>query len=137
MQLHLQFPPTPEFAARHAELAVEGARNIESVELDYSPASLAIVDHILAELHEQRAIPEIVSQAIFAFGCYTGEVMVRNNGAKWTKPDGTSLAGDLSPMFVQLPNGTLCNPIGKAFKLVQAGMPESLEYFYQVMTRQP
>src|SRR5436190_21792670 len=109
MNLHLQFPPTPENAAAHAQLAVDAARNVDRVELDYSPQSLAEVDRILSKFHAQKLQVDQVGETVFSFGCYVGEVLVRQLGGSWQMPQRSFLArlglGSSNMMVVQMPSG--------------------------------
>jgi hypothetical protein len=136
MNLRLQFAPTPENAAAHAQLAVDAARNVDHVELDYSPQSLAEVDRILGKFHAEKLRADQMGETVFSFGCYVGEVLVRHLGGSWQMPERGFLArlglGDSNMMVVQMPNGIVWNPIGKAFKLFENGKEDSVSYFYDV-----
>lgn len=136
MRLRLQHPPTPEFAAIHAQIAVDAARDIDHVALDYSPASLAEVDRILGKFHAEGLTTDQMGATVFSFGCYVGEILVRNNSGKWMMPPQTALSklgfSDSNMMVVQLPNGGVWNPIMKAFKLLENGESDSVAYFYRV-----
>jgi|SRR5262245_31307628 len=139
MRLRLQFPPTPEHAAQLAELAVAAARNVDGVVLDYSPESLPAVDRILESFHREGLKENQIGETVFSFGCYVGEVLVRHNGGVWKLPKDSGFSRILrrgeNMMVVDLPTGTVCNPIGKAFKLLENGKVESVAYFYQVSTK--
>jgi hypothetical protein len=122
-----------------AELAVTAARNVDKVELDYSPQSLTAVDRILESFHREGLKENQIGETVFSFGCYVGEVLVRHNRGVWKIPTRTALSrilrGRESMMVVELPDGTVCNPIGKAFKLLENGKTESVAYFYQLFAR--
>lgn len=136
MNLRLQFAPTPENAAAHAQLAVDAARNVDRIELDYSPQSLAEVDRILGKFHAQKLRADQIGETVFTFGCYVGEVLVRHLGGSWVMPERGFWArlglGNSNMMVVQMPNGIVWNPIGKAFKLLENGKEDSVSYFYDV-----
>jgi hypothetical protein len=138
MTLRLQHPPTPEFASRHAEIVVKAARDISGVELDYSPQSLDDVDRILRGFHAEGLRADQIGETVFSFGCYVGEVMVRRDRGLWKLASETNLPREHhdgnDAMVIELPNGVVCNPIGKAFKLLERGEGESVAYFYQVFT---
>src|SRR5262245_24379830 len=125
MNLRLQYPPTPENAARHAQVAVDAAWNVERIKLDYSPESLTDIDRIIGRFHADRLQSEQILTLVFCFGCYFGEVFVRHHEAVWKMPADTSLPDELkrgnNMMVVEFPNGNLWNPIGKAFKLLENG----------------
>jgi len=136
MNLCLQFAPTPENAAAHAQLAVDAARNVDRVELDYSPQSLADVDRILGKFHADKLRADQIGETVFSFGCYVGEVLVRHLGGSWTMPVQGFLSrlglGGSNMMVVRMPNGIVWNPIGKAFKLLENGKEDSVSYLYDV-----
>lgn len=130
--LRLPAPPDPEHAAELAQRAVDAARNVSGIELGYAPASLSLVDGILEELREPGS--DAVAETIFAFGCYVGEVLVRNAGYEWvdTPPD---LVRNMGPLTnYRASTATHANPIGKAFKRVDNGDTDSVAYFYRVFT---
>lgn len=138
MRLALPHAPLPENAALLAELAVSGAKKINRIDLDYSPASLKHVDRILGKFHNEGLKPEQISETIFCFGCYVGEVLIRSNGGAWKMPFETDLPEGLresTVMLVELDKGNVTNPIGKAYKRVESGEGDSLEYFYYVVTK--
>lgn len=66
---------------------------------------------------------------------HVGERLVRNAGGVWIEGPDAQLLG--MPFAVHLGNGTVANPIGRAFRQVHEGPGESLQYFYQVMTASP
>ena len=141
MKLRLQHPPTPKFAAVHARIAVDAAREIEGLDLDYSVESLALVDRIIGAFHDEGLEASQMGETCFAFGCYVGEVFVRSLGARWTMPRQSILSklgfGDTTMMIVEMPNGDIWNPIGKVFKLLEGGPTESVAYLHRVAVGGP
>ena len=127
-------PPIPENAQAYADMAVSAVKNIERVDLDYSPGSLKIVDGILGRFHRDRIRAEGVGATLFAFGCYVGEVFIRHLGGKWRREEETPMRGLALFIVVELSDGKICNPIGKVFKRVEHGEGEGLPYFYHVFT---
>lgn len=109
MRLRLQHPLTPDYASRHAQIAVDAARDVEGVELDYSPESLIKVDRIVAGFHDAGVRSSQVGATVFSFGCYVGEVLVRHQGGRWVLPKASLLSklglGGANMMLVELPNG--------------------------------
>ncbi len=136
MQLRLQFPPTPENAGRLAQLVMPAAKQISGVDLDYSPNSLHVVDQIVDGFHRDGVTLDRIGSTLFCFGCYVGQVFVRNNGGRWRATDeaGCTAMTDL-PLVVQLGPDNFCNPIGKVFKRLENGEEDNLPYFYQVFTQ--
>jgi hypothetical protein len=105
------------------------------VELDYSVASLDHVDALIAGFRSQGVTEERFAETLFGFGCYVGEVMVRQAGGSWTTSIGTALEAYASfPLLVSLPPDNLSNPIGKAFKAFRNGESDSVSQFYGAMT---
>jgi hypothetical protein len=138
MRLNLKFPPTPAFMARHADEAVQGAFRVDHKTLDFTVGSLTWIDETLGAFHNDGTHSDQIAETLFSFGAYVGEVMVRNNpGGRWVDPpdDVAPLAGGWP--LVQLQNGQLVNPIGKAFKRVDLGDGENVPYFYSVFTKSP
>jgi len=85
-------------AVEFAEQAVRIAQEHFGRGLDYSPTSIAIVEEILVDMHEQRA--ELSEKRAFQlgvlFGSYLGEVLRRGQPGGWghiTAPDGSQFAG--------------------------------------------
>jgi hypothetical protein len=76
-----------------------------------------------------------MSPSLFCFGCYVGEVIVRNNrGACWTGLAEDETESELDTgMVVRLASGTILNPIGKAEKRLLNGEIDSLAYFYRAL----
>ena len=139
MKLRLQYPPTPENASKHAQIAVDAALDVERIKLDYSPESLANVDRIVGRFHADSIQSDQIRMLVFCFGCYVGEIFVRHHGGVWKMPVDSNLPDFLKDqnnmMFVELPNGTSWNPIGKTFKLLEDGGGDSVAYFYHVATK--
>jgi hypothetical protein len=138
MNLHLRYPPTPENAAKHAQVAVDAVWNVDRLKLDFSPQSLAAADRIVGGFHAEGKKSDAIQTLVFCFGCYFGEVFVRHHAAVWKMPADTDLSDELKAgnnmMVIVTPNGSIWNPIGKAFKLLENGEGESLAYMYHVAT---
>jgi len=136
MRLNTKYPPTPENAAQHAEQMVQASKEISGVDLDFSPKSLEAVDKIIEELRREGVSTDEVAETLFGFGCYVGELFVRNNNGKWIFTEDTPMRGVAGcPIVVELAEKHICNPIGKAFKRLENGKEDSLPYFYHVFTR--
>ena len=115
---------------RHAQLAVDAARNVDGVDLDFSPNSLSEVDRIIGSFHAEGLSSDQVGETVFSFGCYVGEVFVHHHAGRWIIPKRSLLGfGGSDMMLVEMPNGVVCNPIGKAFKLLEQGASESVRIF--------
>jgi hypothetical protein len=136
MNLRLKYPPTVENAAKFAADIVASTQRIKGVVLDYSVASLQAVDDILEQFREGGGKSGQMAETLFGFGCYVGEVFVRNAGGSWTLTAETKMAGMAGfPLVIQTGPVTFCNPIAKVFKRLDNGIEDNLPYFFQVFSR--
>lgn len=87
-------------------------RSREGVLLDYSVASLEVVDRLLGRFYEAGDDPERMSETLFVFGSYIGEVIVRQAAGSWVTVAEDHPMGGGWPL-VELGQGELVNPIGK------------------------
>lgn len=124
-----------ENMAAFAADVVASSAEITRTVLDYSPESLALVDGILQGFADDGVTEADVGETLVAFGAYVGEVLVRNVGGTWLDLRGHEAQGILGPlpMVVQLPDGQLVNPIGKAFKRL-ADPADDLVFSYEAFT---
>ena len=133
MELRLKYPPIPEHAADLAATCVDSAKQVSGLDLDYSPQSLVLIDRQMDRFAADGQDSSTIASTLFCFGCYVGEVIIRNLGGRWievTDPSMKRLAE--FPMVVAMESGDWWNPIGKVFKRIDDGASESLEYFYTV-----
>jgi hypothetical protein len=138
VKLALRFPASAANAAAHAQLAVQVAREEFDLDLDFSPRSLEDVDAQIESLRDEGLTGEDAAEALFVFGCYVGEVMVRHLGGHWV-PTTRSPLRDVSPwpMVVLLPTGAAWDPIGKAYKRLELGDSEYLPGFFAAAAAGP
>ncbi len=92
------------------------------------------MDDIIESFRREGQSFDAVRVSLFCFGCYVGEVFVRNAGAVWKKADIYPEGFTNAPIVVKLPNGMVCNPIDKVVKRLQNGEVDSQVYFYNVFT---
>jgi hypothetical protein len=131
MKVRLRFPATPENARDHAALAVSLAREEYETVLDYSVDSLESLDAEIDSLREEGLDGEAAAEALFVFGCYLGEVLVRRLGGKWVPTIRSVLRGVSPwPMVVALPDGSAWDAIGKVYKRLELGDSEYLPGFF-------
>jgi hypothetical protein len=102
--------------------------------LDYSVASLRIVDFMVDGVRRGR--PEIgrVAGLLQGLGAYAGEVIVRRAGARWVDldPEQRELFGQ--PVGIRMPDGRVWNPLGKVVNRFELGGPEeSMQRFYLLL----
>ncbi|MEW5990739.1 MAG: hypothetical protein AB1736_05250 [Chloroflexota bacterium] len=132
--LRLKYEPSPENLAEFAVDVVASAEGISGVKLDYTPASLALVDDIIEGFRSEGVGSRQVGETLFGFGCYVGEVSVRHAGGRWRRTEETPMRGIAGHAFViELPAGNYCNPLAKTFKRMDDGSVDSLAYFYRVV----
>lgn len=122
-------PPTAKHASDLAQRAVDAERNINGVELDYTPESLNRVDDILNSFRAPGS--DAVAETIFVFGCYVGEVLARNASYEWvdSSPEVARWGGQLT--LYRASDMAHASPIWKAFNRVNYGEADSVAYFYQ------
>ncbi len=81
---------------------------------------------------------EEAAETLFVFGCYLGEVLVRQLGGAWVPTARSSLrAVSPWPMVVQLPDGSSWDVIGKAYKRLELGDSEFLPGVLRRCSRGP
>lgn len=99
--------------------------------LDYSVASLRVVDFLVDGLRKGGGERERVLETLFGLGAYVGEVLVRRAGAEWVDLDADQRACFGQPVGVRMPDGRVWNPLGKVQNRFDLGGPgESLRTFY-------
>lgn len=77
---------------------------------------------------------DAVAETIFVFGCYIGEVLVRNADYQWVRTP-PEVARMFMPLTVfRASTVSRVNPIGKAFKRVDNGPIDDIPYFYQLFS---
>jgi hypothetical protein len=99
--------------------------------LDYSVASLRIVDFLIDGLRKGGADRERARETLLGLGAYVGEVIVRRAGAVWVDCDADQRAYFGQPVGVRMTDGRVWNPLGKVHNCFDLGGPdESLQTFY-------
>jgi hypothetical protein len=135
--LNLPFAPTPENGVTLAQQFADAVRMNENIELDYSVGTLKFVDEFLQRFRNEGLTVNDFAETIFVAGSYVGQVMISNNNGGWIKQESTDLPDGVTmmPIVVKLPNGTIADPIAKAYKRFHNGAIDSIEYFYEVFTK--
>jgi hypothetical protein len=132
MNVRLARPPTAISAPRFAEDVAAWARRRFAVELDFSVASLAAVDDLLARMRASAvALDDRVGETLWALGCYVGEVFVRNADARWHDAD---VARGIAPVVLACGDTTV-NPIGAVVRRVAAGGRDLPGFYTAYVTR--
>ncbi|MFI6205730.1 hypothetical protein ACIBAI_04940 [Streptomyces sp. NPDC051041] len=110
---------------------VTGVTARHRLPLDYSVASLRVVDFLIDGLRKGGADGERAQAVLLGLGAYVGEVLVRRAGAVWVDLDADQRACFGQPVGVRMPDGRVWNPIGKVHNRFRTGGPEeSLRTFY-------
>ncbi|MFJ5776814.1 hypothetical protein [Streptomyces sp. NPDC093094] len=100
------------------------------IPLDWSVASLRVVDHVIDGLRK-GGDAERGRTVLAGLGAYVGEVLVRRAGAVWVDLDAGQRAWAGQPVGVRMPDGRVWNPLGKVRNRFESGGPEdSLQTFY-------
>jgi hypothetical protein len=96
------------------------------VDLDLSPASLAVVDHYMKAA--RTAEPEVRRLVVMTLGAYFGEVVRRRFGGRWRK-----VGQSAATWLVELDVGGVCLcPVGMAAEAVEEGQTEGYDGTLQV-----
>ena len=130
--LNLPLEPSAANGPALATRIVEVTRQVEGVQLDYSPESLKWVDGLILGLREDGQTFDDVGETVFLFGCYAGEVLARSLDGQWAEPGEKEAEAGLQMPGIRVPSGTFWNPIGKALRLLENGPTESLHYMWFV-----
>ncbi|PSM44324.1 hypothetical protein C6Y14_07990 [Streptomyces dioscori] len=115
---------------QHAARFVRDVTARNRLPLDYSVASLRVVDFIVDGLRRSGRDHAAVGRVLFGLGVYAGEVLVRRAGAAWVEFDQGQRELFGQPVGVRMPDGRVWNPLGKVVKRFEAGERESLRTFY-------
>ena len=78
---------TPGEMARQAEGTVEGVKHFWDVMLDYTPASVAVIDELILTGFPPDEEEDSIETAVQAFGAYLGECVRRHFGGAWHDED--------------------------------------------------
>lgn len=100
------------------------------VPLDYSVNSLRVVDGIVQGLQGGNPDQKQLSDALFGFGAYLGEVLVRKAGGTWVDFDEREREMFGQPVGVRMPDGRVWNPLGRVVNRFHGGPEDSLQNFY-------
>lgn len=125
----------PDKATALAGVTVNVVAQMNGQKLDYSPASLKIIDQIVLGFRKEGNTIESMNKTLIIFGCYVGEVMVRNLGYKWDNPTQKEISIGFDVTGVRGKNDSFSHPIGKVFKLMKNGQEDSVEHFYSVFSK--
>ncbi|SNX63557.1 hypothetical protein SAMN06272735_5367 [Streptomyces sp. TLI_55] len=106
--------------------------------LDYSVASLRVVDFLIDGLRKGGADQDRAREPLAGLGAYVGEVLVRRAGAEWVDLDDTQRGYFGQEVGVRMPDGRVWNPLGKVLNRFGSSAPEdSLQTFYLTLHGRP
>ncbi|MFF2779128.1 hypothetical protein ACFVU3_30070 [Streptomyces sp. NPDC058052] len=119
------------YAAAFASRATARSR----LPLDFSAASLRIVDRVVDGLRSGAGDPDAAAPVLHELGAYVGEVIVRRTRARWEDFDDMTSELFRQPVGVRTPDGRAWNPLGKVVNRFEAGRGESAYEFYLLIPR--
>lgn len=104
------------------------------LKLDYSVSSVKLIDALIEKLRSEGNDEKLAENEIMAFGAYIGEVIRRQVGGHWTKPElaGFPKDGATYSVVLALPNGGATNPLGRVLKYFRHGSQYSTEIFVEM-----
>jgi hypothetical protein len=122
----------PRAAAMHTYTAefVSRLTTRSRLPLDYSVASLRLVDLVVDGLRRNQQQRAQVAGTLLGLGAYAGEVIVRRAGATWVDFDASQHELFRQHVGIRMPDGRVWNPLGKVVNRFEAGTDESVQRFY-------
>jgi hypothetical protein len=123
-----------------AEWAVEYARSVFEIELDYSEASLMQIEQMFSVLYKDLSrgwlarwlrpgpTEQEVRQVALLLGAYIGEVIRRHHGGHWEIRK--RLGEQLLPLITR---GVSTYPLSKAYERLIYGPQENVWSYYQLL----
>jgi hypothetical protein len=124
---------TPRNAHEAAAEAVKFVREQFHLELDYSPQSLRNLDDVLEDFRNSGRTSHELGGGATCFGCYLGEVLIRNLGGQWRGREEVGFQQTASPIVLAFSVEMACNPLGKVCKRIDNGAEDSLTSFYRML----
>ncbi|MFE7208795.1 hypothetical protein ACFY0A_01515 [Streptomyces sp. NPDC001698] len=130
--------PDAEGMHLHAATLVARLTGRSRLPLDYSVASLRLVDFLIDGMRKGGASRERVRGPLLGLGAYVGEVLVRHAGATWVDFDADLRSYFGQPVGVRMQDGRLWNPLGKVLNRFETGgARDSLQIFYLTLHGRP
>jgi len=118
-----------------AQEAVILARDRYNTTLDFSEASVEVLEKLLAGFHTSLPKPgdpgrpsdQWIASIAWTFGAYLGEIFRKNVGGTWAKHN-PKVPGSLPVLNV---NGSILTPCHKVSKRILEGPAENVAFFYK------
>lgn len=101
--------------------------------LDYSVASLRLVDVVVDGLRRDQPQRDRVAGTLLGLGAYTGEVIVRRAGGAWVDFDASQRELFRQTVGIRMSDGRVWNPLGKVVNRFEVGAEESVERLYLLL----
>lgn len=101
--------------------------------LDYSVASLRLVDLVVDGLRRDQPRRDQVDGILLGLGAYTGEVIVRRAGGVWVDFDPAQRELFRQTVGVRMPDCRVWNPLGKVVNRFESGPEESVQRLYLLL----
>ncbi|MGW7461273.1 hypothetical protein [Streptomyces sp. NPDC054797] len=121
--------------SRHASAFASRTTAKARLPLDFSAASLRIVDRVVDGLRQGAGDPAEVAPILQELGAYVGEVLVRQARARWVDFDGMTSELFRQPVGVRTPDGQAWNPLGKVVNRFELGPDESVYELFLLVPR--
>jgi hypothetical protein len=134
------FSPDPkieQMAQAYAQDAVDFSAKQFAIKLDWSDASIANVEGVLAQMNSSYAAtaPKPTDEQVMSFakgfGSYVGEVYRRNHGGEW----GMFTIGENRFPGLQTASGTNFWPWARAFKRITEGSEDNIADYYGALLK--
>ncbi|MER5207885.1 hypothetical protein [Streptomyces sp. NPDC002825] len=123
--------------SRHASAFAARTTARARLPLDFSAASLRIVDRVVDGLRRGAGDPLDVTPILQELGAYVGEVLVRQARARWVDFDDVTSELFGQPVGVRTCDGRAWNPLGKVVNRFEAGPDESAYGLFLQVPRRP
>jgi hypothetical protein len=104
------------------------ARELMGVELDFGPASLSVLDHMLRSFHWEAGV-EPLEPTVLLLGAYAGEVIRRAIGGEWQGPTEMWRYPSVRAGSVSV------NPVAKVHKQITRGSGDELAPLLEQLSR--
>lgn len=130
MKVAPKYPSVAANGPRYAADVVAMVGTTAGIRLDYSVASLAVVDRVIESIRREGPPATAVAGTLLGFGAYLGEVLVRSGHADWTDFDTAQRELFGHDFGVRTSDGRVWNTLGKALKRYENGHADSLRLFY-------
>jgi len=126
-----------QVATAYAEDAIEFARDLFGLTLDWSDESVQHVETILADLHSQIPVAKPSEDKVFGFakalGSYIGEVFRKNHGTVWGN---VTLGDETFPGLRADRTGCEFWPWGRAYNRLKHGPEDNIWHYYCILRAQ-